>query len=87
LKNKEEYGPHRKPQIQHRGRPETGLIVAMRILTLPDFSICSSVFFPFVPGKELRLQREWQKKTGIDRYAHLFKLSRKESIRMATREL
>jgi hypothetical protein len=59
----------------------------MRILTLPDFSICSSVFFPFVPGKELRLQREWQKKTGIDRYAHLFKLSRKESIRMATREL
>ena len=66
---------------------QSGLIVAMRILPLPEFSICSSVFFPFAAGKELRLQREWRKKQGIDRYVHLFKLSQKESIRGVTQEL
>ena len=64
-----------------------GLIVAMRILPLPEFSICSSVFFPFAAGKELRMQREWHKKTGIDRYAHMYKLSQKESIRALTQDL
>lgn len=66
---------------------KSGLIVALRMLPLPEFSICSSVFFPFSAGKELRLQREWHKKKDIDRYAHMYKLSRNESLRALTRAL
>lgn len=55
-------------------------ILALRILDLPEFSICSGVMFPFQPGKEQRLIREWWKKQGLERYAHFFKLSKKEEI-------
>jgi hypothetical protein len=42
--------------------------------------MASGVLFPFAPGKEQRLVRAWRKKQGFERYAHFFKLSRKEGI-------
>ncbi len=57
-----------------------GLILALRALRLPEFSMASGVFFPFAAGKEQRLMREWRKKQGLERYAHLFRLSRKEGV-------
>ncbi len=60
-----------------------GVILALRVLRLPEFSMGSGVFFPFAAGKEQRLMREWRKKQGLERYAHLFRLSRKEEIQTA----
>jgi len=57
-----------------------GFILALRVLRLPEFSMASGVLFPFAPGKERRLVHEWRKKQGLERYAHLFRLSRKERI-------
>lgn len=57
-----------------------GFILALRVLRLPELSMASGVFFPFAAGKEHRLVREWRKKQGLERYAHFFKLSRKEGI-------
>lgn len=60
-----------------------GVTLALRVLRLPEFSMASGVFFPFAAGKEQRLMREWRKKQGLERYAHLFRLSRKEGIQTA----
>lgn len=60
-----------------------GPILALRVLRLPEFSMASGVLFPFAAGQEPRLVREWRKKQGFERYAHFFKLSRKESIQIA----
>lgn len=57
-----------------------GFILALRVLRLPELSMASGVFFPFAAGKEHQLVREWRKKQGLERYAHFFKLSRKEGI-------
>lgn len=60
-----------------------GAILALRVLRLPEFSMASGVLFPFAVGQEQRLVREWRKKQGFERYAHFFKLSRKEGIQIA----
>jgi hypothetical protein len=57
-----------------------GFILALRVLCLPELSMASGVFSPFAAGKEQRLVREWRKKQGLERYAHFFRLSRKEGI-------
>ena len=44
--------------------------------------MASGVLFPFAAGKEQRLVREWRNKQGLERYAHFFKLSRKEGIQI-----
>ena len=59
-----------------------GAILALRVLRLPEFSMASGVLFPFAAGKEQRLVREWRNKQGLERYAHFFKLSRKEGIQI-----
>ena len=57
-----------------------GFILALRVLHLPEFSMASGVLFPFAAGKEPRLVHEWRKQQGLERYAHFFRLSRKEGI-------
>jgi hypothetical protein len=60
-----------------------GFILALRALRLPEFSMASGVLFPFAADKEQRLMREWRKKQGLERYVHMFRLSRKEGIQTA----
>ena len=57
-----------------------GLIIACRVLRLPELSTTSGVIFPFKPVREQRIVREWQKQQGLQRYAHIFRLSRNEPI-------
>jgi hypothetical protein len=59
---------------------QPGMIIALRLLRLPDFTMGSGVFLPFVAVKEKRIVREWWKQQGLERYAHFFRLSRKEPI-------
>lgn len=61
---------------------KTGLILATHIVQLPDFSVSTGALFLFPPKQEKRVVGEWWKKQGIDRYAHVFKLSRKIGIRV-----
>jgi hypothetical protein len=57
-----------------------GQVLAMRLLRLPDITIATGVFFPFEAGRAQRVVREWRKQPGLERYANLFRLSRKEPI-------
>lgn len=59
-----------------------GMIIAMRILRFPEISILSGAFFSFSADKEQRMVREWWKQQGLERYAHLFRLLRKETFQL-----
>jgi hypothetical protein len=61
----------------------TGMVIASRILRLPALSIASGVFFAFESAREQRVVREWWKFQGLERYAHIFRLSLKEPIQTA----
>ncbi len=58
-----------------------GLIIAAHILTLPEFSIYTGICFVFVAEHEKRVVREWWKKSGLDRFANMYRLSKKEAIK------
>ena len=61
----------------------TGMVIALRILRLPALSIASGVFFAFESVRAQRIVREWWKLQGLERYAHIFRLSLKEPIQTA----
>lgn len=56
-----------------------GLVLATRILPLPEMSISTGAYFPFEHAKEKRLIHDWWSKQGLDRYALFHKLYRRSS--------
>jgi hypothetical protein len=53
-----------------------GLVIATRVLALPEISMCGGAYFLFNPEKEKRLIKTWWTKQGIDRFALFRKLFR-----------